>query len=130
MRFLLNISKRDNFVFYDQKSKMHLSISSPIGFAKEITPVLKRSILAGNVIDIDNVSGVEVDENIKAINDKILKLYNLVPAVAVIKEEKALVKEETTKVVEENVEEIQVEEKPKNKNKNKSKNVKSKEGEN
>ena len=73
MKVFLNISKRDNFVFYDPENNMHLSLIAPFGYPTKVTNALIRALKAGNVIDVNNTTGVEISDKIKFHNDIILK---------------------------------------------------------
>ena len=119
MRVLLNIVKRDVSAFFDPVNRMHLNRVNPVGFARELSPSLKRAIIAGTVIDVDNSFGVEISEKVKEYNEKVLSFFNITrKAKEVIKKEAVEVKEETAIAVEviETVEEVKEEfKKPKRK---------------
>lgn len=122
MRVLLNIVKRDVSAFFDPVNRMHLNRVNPVGFARELSPSLKRAIIAGTVIDVDNSFGVEISEKVKEYNEKVLSFFNITrKAKEVIKKEavevkeikeEAAIAEEVIETVEEAKEEVQ---KPKRK---------------
>lgn len=73
IKLLLNVLKRNNYVFYDKVNKLHLSLSSPVGFANTVSQSVKRAILAGNIIDINNVTGIEVSKAVADRNELVLQ---------------------------------------------------------
>lgn len=77
MRVLLNIAKRDNFSFFDPVNKVHLNRVNPMCKVSILSPSLRRAILAGNIIDVDNSFDLEVSDKIKDLNDRVLKILNV-----------------------------------------------------
>ena len=128
MRVLLNIVKRDVSAFFDPVNRMHLNRVNPVGFARELSPSLKRAIIAGTIIDVDNSFGVEISEKVKEYNEKVLSFFNITKKVKKeiieVIEEKATVIEEVAEDNVEQKEEIQQEELQKPKRKTTRKQVK------
>lgn len=58
-KLTLNLHKANNYAFFCPVSKVHLTVSNPVGFASEVTPAILRAIKANNVIDADNVIDLE-----------------------------------------------------------------------
>lgn len=87
MRVLLNITKRNNFVFFDPVNKVHMSRISPMAEVKELSPSIKRAILSGSLIDIDNSFGLKISSEMESLNEKVLKALNVERK---IKEEKVV----------------------------------------
>lgn len=52
MKYLLNLRKNDNYAFFCPQSRMHLTISNPVGFADRVTPAIERALKAKTIIDI------------------------------------------------------------------------------
>lgn len=102
MRVLLNIAKRDNFSFFDPVNKVHLNRVNPMCKVSILSPSLRRAILAGNIIDVDNNFDLEVSDKIKALNDKVLKTLNVERKIKEEKINEPLINEE---VIEATVEE-------------------------
>lgn len=94
MRILLNIIKRENFVFFDPINKIHLNRVNPFGDVNVLSNQLKRAIAAGNVIDVDNEFEIEVSEKVKNINDALLKALKVQPKVKEIVVETVEIKAE------------------------------------
>lgn len=94
MRILLNIIKRENFVFFDPINKIHLNRVNPFGDVNVLSNQLKRAIVAGNVIDVDNEFEIEVSEKVKNINDALLKALKVQPKVKEIVVETVEIKAE------------------------------------
>ena len=53
LKFMLNTHKFNNYAFFCPVSKLHLTMSSPVGYANEVTPAILRAVKANNVIDVD-----------------------------------------------------------------------------
>lgn len=99
MRILLNVTKKDNFVFFDPENRVHLNRVTPFGEATKISSSLKRAIIAGNVIDVDNEFDIKIPEKVSDINKSVLKFFNVKPKakeVEIVKED-IIVKEEKKK---------------------------------
>lgn len=52
MKYLLNLRKSNNYAFFCPQSRMHLTISNPVGFADRVTPAIERALKAETIIDI------------------------------------------------------------------------------
>lgn len=59
MKLLLNLRKPYNYAFFDPKSRIHLTVSSPIGFANEVTPAILRGLRSQVIIDVDGVVDIK-----------------------------------------------------------------------
>lgn len=79
MRIMLNVIKRDNFVFLDVDNGIHLNRVYPFGYPTKITPALSRAIAAGCVIDIDNSFDIKISDIQTELNEAILKAFNITP---------------------------------------------------
>ena len=55
IRLALNLRKPYNYAFFDPKSRIHLTVSSPVGFANEVTPAILRGLRSQVLIDVDGV---------------------------------------------------------------------------
>ena len=53
IRFALNTKKFNNFAFFCPVSRLHLTLSSPVGFADRVTPAIARALTAQTILDID-----------------------------------------------------------------------------
>lgn len=51
----LNLRKPNNYAFFCPVSKVHLTVSNPVGFANEVTPAILKAVKANTVIDVDGV---------------------------------------------------------------------------
>ena len=94
MRVLLNIAKRDNFSFFDPVNKVHINRVNPMCEVSILSPSLRRAILAGNIIDVDNSFDLEISDKIKTLNEKVLKILNIKRKAKEEKINEPLVKEE------------------------------------
>ncbi len=51
----LNLRKPNNYAFFCPVSKVHLTVSNPVGSANEVTPAILRAVKANTIIDVDGV---------------------------------------------------------------------------
>ena len=56
---LLNLHKFNNYAFFCPVSRLHLTVSSPVGFANEVTPAILKALKAETVLDVDGVVDIE-----------------------------------------------------------------------
>lgn len=70
-RFQLNLRKPNNYAFFCPKSRLHLTVSNPVGSASEVTTAILRGIKSGSLIDMDNavtdVSGQKSEDQPQAV---------------------------------------------------------------
>lgn len=55
IRLKLNHKKTNNYAFFCPASRLHLTVSNPLGMVEGITPAIIRGILSKSIIDVDNV---------------------------------------------------------------------------
>lgn len=77
MRIALNILKRDNYVFFDPETLVHLSLSRPIVNVTKLSDSIMRGIRGGSLIDIDLKSGIEFDDKIQETRKYIMNRFGL-----------------------------------------------------
>ena len=58
-KLMLNVRKPNNYAFFCPVSKVHLTVSSPVGFANEVTPAILKAVKASTVLDVDGVIDLE-----------------------------------------------------------------------
>jgi hypothetical protein len=59
IKFKLNPHKFNNYAFFCPVSRLHLTVSSPVGFSNEVTPAILRALKAKTILDIDGVIDIE-----------------------------------------------------------------------
>lgn len=59
IKFMLNLHKFNNYAFFCPVSRLHLTVSSPVGFANEVTPAILRGLKTKAVLDVDGVIDLE-----------------------------------------------------------------------
>ena len=59
LKLRLNVLKQDNYAFFCPVSRIHLTLSSPVGFSNGVTPAILTALRAGTVIDVDNMVDLE-----------------------------------------------------------------------
>lgn len=58
----LNTAKSNNFAFFCPVSKLHLTLSSPVGSISKTTKAVLRGLKSDTLIDVDNVIDIETGE--------------------------------------------------------------------
>ena len=59
IKLMLNLHKFNNYAFFCPVSRLHLTVSSPVGFANEVTPAIFKALKAETVLDVDGVVDIE-----------------------------------------------------------------------
>jgi hypothetical protein len=59
IKLMLNTHKFNNYAFFCPVSRLHLTVSNPVGYANEVTPVILRAVKAKTVLDVDGVIDLE-----------------------------------------------------------------------
>lgn len=60
IKFMLNTRKPNNYAFFCPISRLHLTVSSPVGFSNEVTPAILKALKAETVLDVDGVVDIEM----------------------------------------------------------------------
>ena len=66
---MLNTRKFNNYAFFCPVSRLHLTVSSPVGFTNEVTPAILKALKAETVLDVDGVVDIETG-TVKAGNQE------------------------------------------------------------
>jgi hypothetical protein len=93
MRILLNKALRDNFAFFDPDSLACLDMASPGADVPKVTPSIRRAILAGTVIDVDNESGLKLTDKQRQFQAAYLQHLGIVPKQKVEVSDKSAIEE-------------------------------------
>lgn len=56
---MLNTRKPNNYAFFCPVSRLHLTVSNPVGFASEVTPAISKALKAKTLLDVDGVVNIE-----------------------------------------------------------------------
>lgn len=59
VKLMLNLHKFNNYAFFCPVSRLHLTVSSPVGYTNEVTPAILKAIKAKTVLDVDGVINLE-----------------------------------------------------------------------
>jgi hypothetical protein len=59
IRLMLNARKPYNYAFFDPKSRVHLTVTNPMGYADGVTPAIIRGLASSVIIDVDNVVDIK-----------------------------------------------------------------------
>jgi len=58
-KLALNTRKFNNYAFFCPVSRLHLTVSSPVGYANEVTPAILKALKAETVLDVDGVIDIK-----------------------------------------------------------------------
>lgn len=59
IKLMLNLQKFNNYAFFCPVSRLHLTVSSPVGFSNEVTPAILKALKAKTILDVDGVIDIE-----------------------------------------------------------------------
>ena len=59
VKLALNRHKFNNYAFFCPVSKLHVTVSNPVGYVNEVTPAILRAIKLSTLIDVDGVIDIE-----------------------------------------------------------------------
>lgn len=59
VKLALNKHKFNNYAFFCPVSRLHLTVSNPVGYANEVTPAILRAVKVNTLIDVDGVIDIE-----------------------------------------------------------------------
>ena len=112
VQLMLNVRKSNNYAFFCPVSRLHLTVSSPVGFSSEVTPAILRALKSGVILDVDNVIDIKTGKLIEKTTKTTIVTSNKTEEES--SEELATTEEPT--ITEESEEEKTVKNKRKNKN--------------
>ena len=72
VKLMLNLHKFNNYAFFCPVSRLHLTVSSPVGYTNEVTPAILKAIKAKTVLDVDGVINLEtgtINEDTKQVKN-------------------------------------------------------------
>ena len=69
IKFALNTRKLNNYAFFCPVSRLHLTVSNPVGFSNEVTTAILKALKANTVLDVDGVVDIETG-TVKAATNK------------------------------------------------------------
>lgn len=70
-RFQLNNKKPNNYAFFCPKSRLHLTVSNPVGSVNEVTTDIIRAVKSKTLLDIDRVINLKNNQTqTEAMNTK------------------------------------------------------------
>lgn len=67
IKLALNTRKFNNYAFFCPVSRLHLTVSNPVGYTNEVTPVILRALKANTILDVDKVIDIDAG-TVKAVN--------------------------------------------------------------
>ena len=59
IKLMLNRQKFNNYAFFCPVSKLHVTVSNPVGYVNEVTPAIIRAVKVKTLIDVDGVINIE-----------------------------------------------------------------------
>lgn len=70
IKFMLNRQKFNNYAFFCPVSRLHLTVSSPVGYASEVTSAILKGLKSKAILDVDGVVDLETG-TVKAAQAKV-----------------------------------------------------------
>lgn len=81
MKLALNLAKSDTFAFFDPQSRLHLTVSSPVGVVNGATPAIERGLKSKTLVLLDERNEVPGNDDVPdkapeddAINEALLEV--------------------------------------------------------
>lgn len=71
-KIALNPRKPYNYAFFCPVSKLHLTVSNPVGFAHEVTPAIFKGLKGGTLVDVDGVIDLSTGKAKEAAQEPIV----------------------------------------------------------
>lgn len=59
IKLALNLHKFNNYAFFCPVSRLHLTVSSPVGYTNEVTPAILKALKVETILDVDGVIDIE-----------------------------------------------------------------------
>lgn len=59
IKLQLNLRKFNNYAFFCPVSRLHLTVSNPVGYSNEVTPAILKALKAETILDVDGVVDIE-----------------------------------------------------------------------
>lgn len=59
IKLMLNLHKFNNYAFFCPVSRLHLTVSSPVGYTNEVTTAILKALKAETILDVDGVVDIE-----------------------------------------------------------------------
>ena len=59
IKLALNKHKFNNYAFFCPVSRLHLTVSNPVGMTSEVTPAILKAVKSKTLIDVDGVIDIE-----------------------------------------------------------------------
>ena len=59
IKLMLNLQKFNNYAFFCPVSRLHLTVSNPVGYTSEVTTAILKALKAKTVLDVDGVINIE-----------------------------------------------------------------------
>lgn len=107
-KYLLNLKKVNNYAFFCPQSRMHLTISNPVGYADRVTPAIERGLKSHVIIDITDEEEANIQPKKEVKETK--QTETVEPKTEVKTETVPTVEVRAEEVVEEPKEEVKTEE--------------------
>lgn len=81
IKLALNLHKFNNYAFFCPVSRLHVTVSNPIGYVNEVTTAILKALKSQTLLDVDGVidietgtvKGVAKTEDLKKEPEKVIK---------------------------------------------------------
>ena len=59
IKLMLNAHKFNNYAFFCPVSKLHVTVSNPVGYVNEVTAAILKALKSQTLLDVDGVVDIE-----------------------------------------------------------------------
>lgn len=59
IKLALNLHKFNNYAFFCPVSKLHVTVSNPVGYVNEVTTAILKALKSQTLLDVDSVVDIE-----------------------------------------------------------------------
>ena len=81
IKLALNLHKFNNYAFFCPVSRLHVTVSNPIGYVNEVTTAILKALKSQTLLDVDGVIDIETGtvkgaaktEDLKKEPEKVIK---------------------------------------------------------
>ena len=73
IKLALNLHKFNNYAFFCPVSRLHVTVSNPIGYVNEVTTAILKALKSQTLLDVDGVIDIETGTVKGAVKTEILK---------------------------------------------------------
>lgn len=101
IKLVLNVQKFNNYAFFCPVSRLHLTVSNPVGYTNVVTTAILKALKNKTILDVDDVIDIETG-TVKVKGEAVTKLDEETPKQEKIEPKSSEQKNENNGKTEEN----------------------------